>query len=100
MQSDHTNDLHELRAHLFATLRGLRDKTAPVSVEQARAVCAVAAELTATARIEIDYLRVAGSDGARPSGFLAAPPTDGGQAQSERQIQTGVVRVVQHRMGS
>lgn len=62
MSNSHSHNLVELRGHLFATLAALRDKENPMEIDRARAVCAVAKEITDTARIEIDYQRVTGNE--------------------------------------
>lgn len=36
------NDINELREHLFATLRGVRDKENPMDIDRAKAVVLVA----------------------------------------------------------
>lgn len=61
----------ELRSALFATLAGLQDKENPLDIDRARAVCDVARELTSTAKVEIDFLRLTGNTSG--SGFLGAP---------------------------
>ena len=53
-----TNDLSALREELFATLRGLKNKT--VDIDTARAVNEVAKTLVDTAKVEVDYIRAAG----------------------------------------
>lgn len=66
------NDIAELRGHLFDTLRGLRDKDNPLDVQRARAVCDVAQQITDTARIEIELMKITKERVA--SNFL--PPSD------------------------
>jgi len=61
------NTITDLRGHLFATLRGLNDKNNPLEIERARAVCDVAQTIINSAKVEVDYLRVAGGKG---SGFI------------------------------
>lgn len=57
------NDINELREHLFATLRGVRDKENPMDIDRAKAVVLVAGALIDTARVEVDYVRVTGDAG-------------------------------------
>lgn len=64
------NDIVELREHLFDTLRGLKNKT--VELDQARAICEVAKNITETAKVECDFLRV--TEGYEGTGFV---PADG-----------------------
>lgn len=52
--------LTDLREHLFATLDALRDKENPMDIDRARAVSEVAKQLIDTAKVEVEYLRVAG----------------------------------------
>lgn len=49
-----TADLAELRGHLFAALRGLRDKADPMPIDRARTVSEVARTLIDTARVELE----------------------------------------------
>lgn len=84
MSNSHSHNLGELRGHLFATLAALRDKENPMEIDRARAVCAVAKEITDTARIEIDYQRVTGNE--IGSQFIESPapaalPKHGSPAQ-------------------
>ncbi|MFA6204425.1 MAG: hypothetical protein WC710_14700 [Gallionella sp.] len=72
------NDIKAVREALFATLRGLSDKTAPMDIERAKAVNEVAQTIINSAKVEIDALRVLGGKG---SGFipvegLPAPKVD------------------------
>lgn len=60
------NDITELRTHLFDTLRGLKDGS--VDVEKAKAVSLIADTIIDTAKVEVDYMRVAGGNG---TGFIA-----------------------------
>lgn len=68
------NDIAELRSHLFETLRGLRDKENPLDVQRARAVCDVAQQITDTARIELDLMKITKERVA--SDFLPPPDCD------------------------
>lgn len=81
------NDIKELREHLFATLRDLRSKDAPMDLDRAKAVAQVAGTLIDSARVEVDFLRVTWqSEG---TGFIAAEPED---------LPPGVVAVHRHRI--
>lgn len=55
-RADHTVD--DLRAHLFATIAALRDKTNPMAVDRARAVSEVARTIIESARVEVDAARI------------------------------------------
>lgn len=63
-----SNDITELRGHLFDTLRGLKDKS--VDIEQAKAICEVAKNITETAKVEVDFIRLTEAEG---TGFIPAP---------------------------
>ena len=64
--------IDDLRDVLFATLRGLQDKTKPIPIEQATATVHVAQALINTGRLEIDYLKMLGETEDRKSKFLAS----------------------------
>lgn len=87
-----SNNIQTLRDALFDTLRALRDDKNPMEIDRARVVCEVARELTSTAKVEIDYLRVTSST--TGSGFLgantAAPsaPALPGTTQTETGLKT------------
>ena len=76
-------NIDKLREHLFATLDGLRDKTNPLSVEQAKAVAEVSQTIINSAKVEVEYLKATGGKGS--SRFL-----DGARAEAPPVIvQTG-----------
>jgi hypothetical protein len=80
----HTID--DLRAELFATIRELRNKDAPLDIDRARAVSEVAQTIIASAKVEVEFARATGQEVA--SGFL---PTDPKPAALPNGI-TGVTR--------
>ncbi len=61
------NKIEDLRNHLFVALEGLADKDNPLELDRAKAISEVAQTIVATAKVEVDYLRVTGSLG---SGFI------------------------------
>jgi len=65
------NNLSDLRAILGKTMEGVLDGT--YSIEQAKAVAQVAAEVNATARLEVDMARATDGD-FRGSGFIDVEP--------------------------
>ncbi|MDD5405039.1 MAG: hypothetical protein PHZ14_10960 [Sulfuricella sp.] len=73
------NDINNLRAHLFATLRSLNDKDNPMDIERARAVSEVAQTIINSAKVEVDAMRVAGGQG---SGFFTALPAMGESSET------------------
>lgn len=103
--------LDDLRAALFATLRGLRDKDDPMPMEQATATVHVAQALIATGRLEIEYLKLSTPDvEGHKSAFLASlvdPMAPKSTPQiTQRQTASGQEtaqpsaggRILQHRM--
>lgn len=85
------NDINELREHLFATLRGLRDKDAPMELDRARTISAVAATLIDSARVEVELLKVVG--GGEGTGFIPQ-----GASADTSNLPPGIVSVRQHRI--
>ena len=82
------SNITTLRDALFSTLAGLQDKKDPLDIDRAQAVCSVAREITATAKIEIDFLRATGSSVGSgfiaPAGMLGVTPTATGRKQTEQ----------------
>lgn len=64
------NDISELRAHLFETLRVLKDGS--VDIEHAKAIKQVADSIIDTAKVEVDYIQATGADG---TGFMRTGST-------------------------
>jgi hypothetical protein len=65
-----SNEIKDLRAILFDTLRDLRDKEKPMDIDRAKAVAEVARELVNTAKVEVDHMKLTGSTG---SDFIPLP---------------------------
>jgi hypothetical protein len=63
------NKITDLRNHLFETLEGLLDKEEPLEIERAKAVADVAQVLVNSAKIEVEYLKVMGSN-VEDTGFI------------------------------
>ena len=90
----------ELRTELFAALRGLSDKSKPMDIERAKAIADVAQTIINSAKVEVDFVRIAGGKG---SGFIPSAPSvpggpaidDGGSTLIE---QRQGVRVTQHKL--
>jgi len=89
------NDINELREHLFATLRGLRDKENPMEIDRARAVSQVAATLVDSARVEVEMLRVTGEQVG--TGFIPLPDIPG-KPETHSGFPPGITSVRQHRI--
>lgn len=65
------SDIAELRTHLFDTLKGLKDGT--IEIDKARAISQVADTIIDTAKVEVDFMRVAGGSG---TGFISRHDDD------------------------
>lgn len=86
-----SDDVQALRAALFSTIADLRAGT--IDTEHARGVNELAKTIVESARVEVDFVRAAGLDGAM-SAFLGeaiALPAPAGP--------TGVRGTVTHRIG-
>ena len=59
--------INDLRAHLFDTLKALNDKQKPLDIERAKVVADVGQVIINSAKVEVDFMRVAGGKG---SGFI------------------------------
>lgn len=81
------SDINELREHLFATLRALRDPDAPMEVDRARVISQVAGTVIDSARVEIEHMRVTGEH--QGTGFLPAP---------QQALPDGILGVTRHRL--
>ena len=75
------NDINTLRDALFETLRGLRDRENPIETERARAINETAQTIINSAKLEIDYMRVAGAG--RGTDFIPAIPAPAESQQRE-----------------
>lgn len=62
--------MDQVRSALMATLTDLRDRANPMDVERAKAVATVASVLVDTAKVENEYLKIAGQ---AKSTFLDRP---------------------------
>jgi hypothetical protein len=66
-----SKNINDLRDALFAQLDRLNGDVSADELERAKAVASIAKEINASAKIEVDHMRVTGNDGG--SEFL---PTD------------------------
>jgi hypothetical protein len=57
------NKIEDLRNHLFATIEALLDEENPMDIERARAVSDVANVVINSAKVEVMYMRITGSNG-------------------------------------
>jgi hypothetical protein len=53
--------IEDLRTHLFATLRDLRDKDNPLDIERAKAIADIGRVVVDTAKIEVEFLKTTGA---------------------------------------
>lgn len=63
------NQIEDLRAIMFDTLKDLRDKEKPMDIDRAKAVAEVAKVIVDSAKVEVDHMKIAGGT----STFLPAP---------------------------
>ena len=59
----------DLRGVLFETLEALKDKDKPMEIERAEAIAQVAQTIINSAKVEVEYLKVAGGKG---TGFIGS----------------------------
>lgn len=64
------NKIEDLRNHLFAALEALGDKESPMEIERAHAIADVAQTIINSAKVEVDYMKIAGGRG---TDFLGLP---------------------------
>lgn len=67
------NKMTDLRNHLFATLEALQDKDDPMEVDRAMAVAKVGSVLVESAKVEVAFINVMGTD-AKTTGFIESRP--------------------------
>lgn len=78
-----SNNISELREHLFDALKGLKAKT--MDIETAKAISDISQVIVNSAKVEVDYAKATGSKG---SGFLEQAPN----------LPPGITGVTQHRI--
>lgn len=61
------NKMEDLRNHLFVTLESLLDKEKPLEIDRAAAIAKTAQVIVNSAKVEVDYLKIAGGRG---TGFI------------------------------
>ena len=87
-----SNDVHELRAMLFDTIRRVRDGS--MDTDSARAINATAAVIVDSARVEIEHIKAVGEG---HSQFLALSDDSEDSAQANA-LPPGIVSVRRHRI--
>lgn len=78
-----SNNINDLRTHLFDALKGLKDKS--MDIETAKAISDISQVIVNSAKVEVDYAKATGSKG---SGFL-------GKAE---ELPQGITGITQHRI--
>lgn len=70
------NGMQDLRDHLFATLEALRDPDKPMELDRAEQIAKTAQVLVNSAKVEVDFLKVAGAHGSqmKGTGFMEPKP--------------------------
>ena len=81
-----SNDITALRAHLFAALQGVKDKS--LDLDQARAINELGKTLVDTARVEVEYLKATGGG---ESQFIDT-------AVGTNNLPPGITGITQHRL--
>jgi len=76
------SDINTLRTALFETLVALKDKTAPMDLDRARAICDVSQTIINSAKVEVDYMKATGANIA--SAFIAAPEPQNSKPSAAR----------------
>ena len=79
--SSHTETIDDVRAALFAALRGIKDGT--MTIETARVTNEISQVLINTAKVEIEFLRVSGG---AESKFIAPTEPDTGLSGVTRHL--------------
>jgi hypothetical protein len=88
-----TNDITELRTHLFDALRGLKDKT--LDIDRAKAIVDMSQTIINTSKVEVEFLKVAGGTG---SGFIPLTAPKPAAGDSSLVEQRPGLRVTQHKL--
>ena len=84
-----SNNVNDLREHLFAALKGLKDGT--VNIEQAKAMSDVAQVIINSAKVEVDFAKATGATSG--SDFLVQHLD-----QPDADLPKGITGVHVHRM--
>lgn len=92
------NDIHELRTHLFETLRALKDKDKPMELDRARTISQMAGTIIDSARVEVDFLKATNAKAG--TGFIdpLRPPIPRGEDGGP--LANGIEGVTRHFLGS
>ena len=80
-----SKSIEDLREALFATLQGVKDGS--IDVDKARAINELGKTICDTAKVEVDYVKIAGGQ----STFLDKP-------KGEPELPPGITGITQHRL--
>lgn len=80
-----SNNINDLRTHLFDTLRAL--KGGQMDIDKAKAISEIAQVIINTAKVEVEHAKVTGSKG---SGFM--------DAAEQEELPPGITGIRQHRL--
>ncbi|MDO9052908.1 MAG: hypothetical protein Q7U37_03115 [Gallionella sp.] len=72
-QPTETNDITELRALLFDSMRSLKKGASADDIALAKAKSEIAQTIINSAKVEVDYIRASGGDN-QGTGFIAEKP--------------------------
>ena len=89
------NDINELRAVLFETLRALNDKEKPMALDRAKTIAEVSQVVINSAKVEVAFVQATQSSG---TGFLGEIGTTRTPTGSKTVIEQPGVRRTVHRL--
>lgn len=89
MNSKTAKNIDDLRDVLFTTLERLLDQNDPMDVSRARVICEVAREVTASAKVEVEFINATGG---KQSPFLSP--------ERETSLPAGITGRTVHRLGA
>jgi hypothetical protein len=87
-----SSNVNDLRAHLFAALKGLKDGT--IDVEKAKAMSEVAQVIINSAKVEVEFAKATG--GTSGTGFL--PIAHDNPVPAQTGLPKGITGVHVHRI--
>lgn len=83
-----TQNIDDVRRHLFAALDGLADRDRPLDLDRAKAIADVAQTIINSAKVEVDFIRATGSVESR---FLESKT-------NPDELPQGITSIVRHRI--
>lgn len=91
-----SNDINELRTHLFDTLRGIKDGS--MKLETAQAINETAQTIINAAKVEVDHMKVAGGCSEFMSSNGSAPSISHTRTGTKTVTQIPGATVTQHKI--